>query len=63
MLEFLKGPKYSLLFFWDSPAAMWAQMIGFYTVTTLFMIGWRTRVMGVLSFALMNSFFLRNQLF
>jgi hypothetical protein len=63
VLEFLRGPKYSLLFFWDSPAAMWAQMIGFYTVTTLFMIGWRTRLMGVLSFALMNSFFLRNQLF
>ncbi|HEY8376536.1 MAG TPA: hypothetical protein VIK91_08610, partial [Nannocystis sp.] len=63
VLEFLKGHKFSLLYFWDTPAAMWTQLIAFYTVTTLFMIGWRTRLMGVLSFFLMNSFFLRNHLF
>jgi len=63
VLEFLKGHKYSLLYFWDTPSAMWVQLIAFYTVTTLFMVGWRTRVMGVLSFFLMNSFFLRNHLF
>lgn len=62
-LEFLKGHKYSLLYFWDTPTAMWTQLIAFYTVTTLFMIGFRTRLMGVLSFFLMNSFFLRNHLF
>ncbi len=42
---------------------MWVQLIGFYTVTVLFMFGWKTRVMGVLSFLMMNSFFLRNHLF
>lgn len=62
-LEFFKGHKYSLLYFWDTPAAMWVQLIAFYTVTTLFMVGFKTRVMGVLSFLLMNSFFLRNHLF
>ncbi len=63
VVEFFKGHKFSLLYFFDTPAAMWAQMIAFYTVATLFMVGWRTRTMGVLSFLLMNSFFLRNHLF
>ncbi len=62
-LEFLKGQKYSLLYFYDTPRAMWIQMLAFYAVTVAFMVGWRTRLMGVLSFMLMNSFFLRNHLF
>jgi len=62
-LEYLKGNKYSLLFFYDSPRVMWVQLIAFYAVTVAFMVGWRTRTMGVLSFLLMNSFFVRNQLF
>ncbi len=62
-IEFLKGQKYSLLYFYDTPRAMWIQMLAFYGVTVAFMLGWKTRVMGVLSFLLMNSFFLRNHLF
>jgi hypothetical protein len=62
-LEFMKGPKYSLLYFFDTPRAMWVQLIAFYFVTVAFMLGWKTRVMGVLSFLLMNSFFVRNYLF
>ena len=62
-LEYLKGSKYSLLFFFDTPRAMWIQMLAFYAVTVAFMLGWKSRVTGVLSFLLMNSFFLRNQLF
>src|SRR4029078_10906266 len=53
----------SLLFFFDTPRAMWIQMLAFYAVTVAFMVGWRTRMMGVLSFMLINIFFLRNQLF
>jgi hypothetical protein len=49
LLEFLKGPKYSLLYFWDTPRAMWVQMLAFYAVTVAFMVGWKTRLMGVLS--------------
>ncbi|HWB77150.1 MAG TPA: hypothetical protein VG755_19420 [Nannocystaceae bacterium] len=63
VVEFLKGPKWSLLYFWDSPAAMWAHMIGFYVIGACFVIGWRTRLMGVLTFLLMNSIFFRNHLF
>ena len=63
VLEFLKGPKYSLLWFWDSPAAFWAQFSAFAAVTLAFMVGWRTRLMGVLSLVLMHSITLRNPLF
>ena len=63
LLEYLKGPKYSLLFFWDTPTGMRTQLLAFYAAATLFMVGWRSRVTGVLTFLLMNSFFVRNQLF
>ena len=62
-LTFLKGPKWSLLWFWDSPSAMWAQLGVFIAVTVLFTVGWKTRLMGVLSFLLMNSFALRNPIY
>lgn len=60
---FLKGPKYSLLYFWDSPKAFWIHMGAFQLCAVLFMIGFRTRLMGVLTFFLMNSIFFRNHLF
>ena len=63
VLEFLKGPKYSLLFFWDSPAAFYAQFAAFAAATTAFMLGWRTRLMGVLSWMLMLSITQRNPLY
>jgi hypothetical protein len=62
-VEYLKGQKYSLLYFWDTPRAMWAQVLLFYAICTAFMVGYKTRVTGFLSFMLMNSFFLRNHLF
>jgi hypothetical protein len=61
--EFLKGPKYSLLWFWDSPRAFALQFWAFVAVTTAFMFGWRTRLMGVLSLLGMHSITLRNPLF
>ncbi len=61
--EFFLGPKYSLLFFWDSPQAFAIHQWVFYLVTAVFMIGWRTRTMGVLSLLLFNSIVLRNHLF
>ena len=63
LLEFLKGPKYSLLFFWDSPAAFWVQFSAFAAATTAFMLGWRTRLMGVLGWLLMLSITQRNPLY
>lgn len=61
--QFLKGPKYSLLFFWDSPTAFYLHFAGFAAVTVAFMLGWKTRLMGVLSWLGMHSITVRNPLF
>ncbi|MCX4247924.1 hypothetical protein [Paraliomyxa miuraensis] len=63
VLKFLEGPKYSLLFFWDTPTFFWWHWAAFQLCGTLFMIGFRTRLMGVLTFFLMNSIMFRNHLF
>ncbi|MCA9649198.1 MAG: HTTM domain-containing protein [Myxococcales bacterium] len=63
ILTFLEGPKYSLLYFWDTPQFFWGHMIAFWACAVLFMVGFRTRLMGVLTFVLMNSIFFRNHLF
>ncbi|NVB36259.1 hypothetical protein G6O69_00345 [Pseudenhygromyxa sp. WMMC2535] len=60
--EFLKGPKYSLLFFWDSPTAFWIHLIAFEVSALMLMIGFRTRLFGVLTWFLMNSILVRNSL-
>ncbi len=60
---FLKGPRWSLLWFWDSPQAFMLQFWAFAAVTTAFMLGWRTRLMGVLSLLGMHSITLKNPLF
>jgi hypothetical protein len=63
VLEFLQGPKWSLLYFWDSPTFFWCHLWAFELCAALFVIGFRTRLMGVLTFFLMNSIFFRNHLF
>ncbi len=63
VFQYLAGPKYSLLFFWDTPTAFWIHLWAFELVTFCFMIGFRTRIMGVLTFLLMNSLMQRNPLF
>jgi hypothetical protein len=63
ILLFLKGPKYSLLYFWDTPTFFWGHLIAFELACFLFIIGFWTRTMGVLTFFLMNSLFFRNHLF
>jgi hypothetical protein len=62
-LEFVKGPKYSLLFFWDSPAAFYGHLAAFLAVMLAFMLGWKTRLMGVLGWIGMHSITLRNPLY
>ncbi|MEM9461292.1 MAG: hypothetical protein AAGF11_44420 [Myxococcota bacterium] len=59
---FLQGPKYSLLFFWDSPTFFWAHLWAFEICAVLFMIGFRTRLFGVLTWFLMNGILARNHL-
>jgi hypothetical protein len=60
--QFMRGPKYSLLFFWDSPACFWAHLVAFEISGVLFLIGFRTRLFGVLTWLLMNSILVRNHL-
>ncbi len=63
VIEFLKGPKWSLLYFWDTPTFFWAHLWAFEILGTMFMIGLWSRTTGVLTFFLMNSIFFRNHLF
>ncbi len=63
LIEFLKGPKWSLLYFWDTPTAFWIHLWAFEIIAALFMLGFWTRTTGVLTFFLMNSIFFRNHLF
>ena len=62
VMRFLSGPKYSLLYFWDSPRAFWLHLAAFELFGAMFMIGFFTRTSGVLTFFLMNSLFFRNHL-
>ncbi|MEX1362384.1 MAG: hypothetical protein AB1Z98_04615 [Nannocystaceae bacterium] len=63
VFTFLQGPKYSLLYFWDTPQFFWAHLWAFEICAALFLIGFRTRFFGVLTWLLMNSIFFRNHLF
>jgi hypothetical protein len=63
ILEFLKGPKWSLLYFWDSPTFFWCHLWAFEIIGALFVIGLWSRMTGILTFLLMNSIFFRNHLF
>jgi len=62
-VEFLKGPKWSLLYFWDTPTFFWCHLWAFEIIGVMFMLGFWTRTTGVLTFLLMNSIFFRNHLF
>ncbi|MEM7152886.1 MAG: hypothetical protein AAF799_08585 [Myxococcota bacterium] len=62
VLEYLRGPRYSLLHFWDSTTAMWIHLVAFWGVAVAFMVGFRTRLAGILTFVLMNSLLHRNTL-
>ncbi len=61
--HFLGGPRFSLLYFWDTPTAMWIHIAAFEVATLLLMLGLWTRASAIVSFVLMNSLFDRNPLF
>jgi hypothetical protein len=63
VIEFLKGPKWSLLYFWDSPTFFWCHLWAFQLIGALFVLGFWSRMTGILTFLLMNSIFFRNHLF
>ena len=61
--QFLSGGRMSLLYFWDSPTAMWLHLAAFWLAATCLMIGLRTRISAVATLVLMSSLFDRNPLF
>jgi hypothetical protein len=60
---FLWGPKWSLLYFWDSPTFFYGHLAAFYLSAFFLMIGLWSRTNAVLTFLLMNSLFFRNHAF
>jgi len=62
-LEFIKGPKFSLLFFWDTPTAFWLHLVAFWVACTGLIVGYKTKYAKWATFILFNSIILRNQVF
>ena len=63
LVEFLKGPKFSLLFFWDSPTAFWIHLAAFEVACVCFVIGFKTQWTKWLTLLLFHSIILRNPVF
>lgn len=61
--QFLKGPKYSLLFFWDSPKAFWIHWVVFQLSITMLIFGVATKYTKWISAFLFHSIILRNNIF
>ncbi len=62
-VEFIKGPKFSLLFFWDTPTVFWLHLIAFWIACTCMIVGYKTKYAKWATFLLFNSIILRNQVF
>ncbi|PRQ02270.1 hypothetical protein ENSA5_25060 [Enhygromyxa salina] len=63
MLRWLRGPRYSLLYFWDSPPAFYTQLAIWELATVAFLVGFRTRLSGVISLVLTLGFMGRNPIY
>ena len=63
VIEFLKGPKYSLLFFWDSPAAYHVHFVAFEVACLCLIVGFKTRYTKWITWFLFHSIILRNNVF
>ena len=62
-VEFLKGPKFSLLFFWDSPTAWWIHWGAFQVACVAMIVGYKTKYTKWITLFLFHSIILRNQVF
>jgi hypothetical protein len=60
---FLKGPKYSLLFFWDSPRAWWIHWAAFQISITALVVGYQTKYTKWIACFLFHSIILRNSVY
>lgn len=61
--RFLSGGRISLLYFWDSPTAMWLHLAAFWIAGLCLMVGLFTRASAIATYVLMSSLFDRNPLF
>ncbi len=63
VLEWLKGPNYSLLLFDSSPKFFWTYLVVFEVVMVLFIVGFKTQWTKWLAWFLFMGIILRNTLF
>lgn len=63
VLSWAQGPKYSLLYFWDSPRAFWTILAIWEIATIAFLLGFRTRLAGFVSLVLTLGFMARNPIY
>jgi hypothetical protein len=61
--QWLKGPKYSLLFFDSTPAFFWAHLWAFELAMALFIVGYQTRYTKWIAWLLFHSITLRNTVY
>jgi hypothetical protein len=62
-LQWLEGPKYSLLFFWDSPSAFRLHWVAFQAAITCLVLGLGTRYTKWIAWFLFHGITLRNGIF
>ena len=62
-IEWLKGPNYSLLLFWDTPTAFWIHLVVWWFFMTCFIVGFQTRWTKWVAWFLFHSIILRNLVF
>jgi hypothetical protein len=63
VVEWLKGPNYSLLLFWDTPTAFWIHLTAWWFFMTCFIVGFQTRWTKWVAWFLFHSIILRNLVF
>ena len=59
VLDFVASGRWSLLYFWDSPGFVRGYFAAFLAIGALFVIGWRTRLTGALTWLLYVGFLRR----
>ncbi|MBK6921692.1 MAG: hypothetical protein IPH07_30125 [Deltaproteobacteria bacterium] len=63
VLEFLRGPRYSLLLLRSDPAFFWLHLWAFVGATVAMLVGWRTRTATIVAWLLMTSLTGRNPIY
>ncbi len=63
VLEFLRGPRYSLLLFRSDPAFFWIHLWSYVVAVILMGIGYRARTFSVIAWLLMTSLTSRNPVY